>query len=284
MIYGICGNLGGGKTYNALLLAFAIASDDSKIIVTNIRINTFELYSWLHAKALENPKIRRKYTRWAAMVRQGCIYYESDVLRMMRYRNAVVILDEATVFLSSKLMTGNNYRTYAPLIADLLQSRKADQSHLIWIAQHYERVAQEIRDVTNYYYHAINLGPIQFRVRFKGYYYRQWLAEPTFKRWLKGMDQYLFQRWDARVFKIYETHERLDGHEAEHAHAAKDLLLVERGELPNTLGVVHQVDLGVLAPVEEAPARAPAPPPGGPPGVRRGAGARGGSKASRWSA
>lgn len=213
MILGIEGGIGAGKTHTALEEVFAMMNENRKALVTNIDIDTAVAWRWCLDRGL--------YTT-AATIRNGRIFYTRDIVSMLRYRDAVVLVDEAGVNLASKMFMGREYKVIQPFIADLLQSRKGG-TDLVYIAQDAEDVATELRTVTNQIIHVIGVtSSYKFITWFPRLAWKRWKEAGTFKLFMKGQMKMKLRRIDTDLFRVYNTLERLDG------KPALDLAEIER--------------------------------------------------------
>jgi hypothetical protein len=196
------GKLGAGKTHSAVEKALRWCEDREKVLVTNADIN-IEAVEW-YAHKHKMPFVER-------MARTGQIFQSKDIKTLLGYKRAVVLLDEAGIFVAGKVMQGRGYKDFQGLIADLLLLRKSN-SDLIWVCQVFADVAHEIRGVTEMFYHCIGVfGRYKVVAGYDAYGYERFLVAPTFRNWFKLSLEIKIEKFNQDVFICYQTLERLDG-------------------------------------------------------------------------
>lgn len=217
MITSIVGKIGSGKSHKQLSYALQQVNDKRKRLVTNFGLNFAEL------------------RRYAALTKQGWIAHLIDTNQiaiidsaesiedLLIYRNSVVCLDEAGIFLNARQFA----QTPKRLLMDLAQSRKFG-CDLIYAAQFDEQVDKQVRMLTQYYIHCDSITAYDKALRrpkllFKKYSYfdadtyllwagsakarssliRTWLA--AFKTEFQAVT-----RADKQLFKCFDSFSRLE--------------------------------------------------------------------------
>lgn len=201
MILSFGGHLGAGKTLTALEDAFALSERYKRPIVTNIQLSPDGILDYCEYK---------KY-RWLwRAVWQSRLYRIPDAESCLDISNAIVVLDEAGIFLNTRKMVGNGWKKFERFFSNLILSRKASVT-FIWLAQRHEHVDKQIRDLTQHYFHCTKLGNLRCVSQFDSFNYERWLAQPTIKNYLRGVAP--FPRvgpYPSRMFGVYDTTDRLD--------------------------------------------------------------------------
>lgn len=143
-ITGIVGEMGSGKSFISLLIAFKVAENYQYTIQTNFALDAHGLYDYFRASG---------YTWLLHCLLNNEIYVKpvskgNKILleKWMSRRRCLYILDEAGIFLNAR-----RFATTSPqFLADLAQIRH-DGRKLFWIAQYSDQVDKQLRSLTQSY-------------------------------------------------------------------------------------------------------------------------------------
>lgn len=209
MIVSYCGLLGHGKTHSLTEAALQLCEETNKDLVTNVKLDMAELEKWCYSKRL---------FRVARKVARDRVFHDTDLNRMFSFERCVVMVDELGIFANSRKLL-NSWEDFERFMFDLVLSRKAGIDFL-WTAQDHEMVDKNIRRLTNFYWHTFRwfgkdlmLGKnrdIKFLTRFDAGGYAKWSQDMCRQLWWKHKLEYRFRFFDASLFKVYNTLERLD--------------------------------------------------------------------------
>ena len=206
MIYAYDGLPGAGKSYGMLLQACQIANDEKKsVLVTNQRLNTEGMAEMCH---------RRRWNHAAWLARRGRVVFEAEAKDLCRYRNSVVMVDEAGVFFDARGWAETKKK--APnLTADLCQTRKGGVD-IVWSAQCFEQVDLSFRYLTNWYFWCRALANV-------GFWYRWMFSPQSYPRVRAGSAKPMkhnvggpfpaFGMFQSDVFRAFDSFARLDNRE-----------------------------------------------------------------------
>lgn len=224
MILSFGGHLGSGKTLTALEDSFRLCERFKRPLVTNIALNPEGILQYAEAKGYK--------WLWRAAW-QSRLYRIPDAESCLDISNAIVVLDEAGIFLNSRKMVGNGWKKFERFFSNLILSRKASVT-FIWIAQRHEHVDKQIRDLTQHYFHCTNINQVRVVSQFDSFCYERWLTQPTVKNYLRGVAPFpRVGRYDPRLFTCYDTTDRLDSSQV--------------AELPIVSAYAQQVELSSAA-------------------------------------
>jgi len=143
-IIAFVGKQGAGKSYLMVKECLKRANKQRKFIVTNQPLNLPYMAAW--------AKARRLHWLHYLATSGGIVQVPNDggmLERILSFRNAVIMLDEAQVFLNRRFTN----ELPKQFLIDIAQQRKI-ANDLLWCAQDYERVDQNIRSMTQVVYEA----------------------------------------------------------------------------------------------------------------------------------
>jgi hypothetical protein len=262
MIISIAGNLGAGKSHTGVEVWLNMLHVSGKFPVTNMAMDLNAMYRYC---------IKKRYYRLASKVRRRQVFYCTDLKQMLRLEGSIVLADEFGIFANARAFAGDAWKENQGFIYDLVQTRKSGVD-IIWIAQHHEMVAKDMRRLTNQYYHMSNfLGRFKICNVFKGAGYEKYLDNPSFKTWFKNVLGGYIKPFDPDMFAIYNTLERPDKTEAIKLHAVTafghgvdvdDIEAVRAfGDAPPAVDFRNIGDMIQVAPYVEKTTPVVAPPP-----------------------
>ena len=258
-IIGILGAIGSGKSHSQLKYGLMYADKREKQIVANFALNIKAIYQYaclpnyidslfgetrweleklLHVfkssldvifgKKPKKYRVKKPLLPWV----KKCIEEGKGIswlinpkdLQALMIPEAVILLDEAGVFLNSREFA----KTPRELLADLAMSRK-DGCDLIWCAQFDEQIDRQMRYLTQYFWHCTGTTIWDKKMRrprlifkcchvFDATTYVQWVRNPkAMSNQIKTRFAYAITTYsgplskaDVQLFKCFDSFSRLD--------------------------------------------------------------------------
>lgn len=207
MIYAFIGLPGSGKSYSLIEYGFQLAEKQKRHIVTNYVLDEAEAYKYC----------RKRGMHWLAhQFRLGKWQFDTRPHKMLGYANAVVMLDEAGIFLNSR----NWADIPKEFIVNVCQQRKIG-TDLLWTAQSDEMADANLRRLTNFYIlvnsiggKELKLGPLRwfwgglhFRRMFDPFGLQRFRTDGKLWKHTLGVK---VSRFDPEVFKVFDSFVRLE--------------------------------------------------------------------------
>lgn len=157
-IYGICGDIGSGKSFYQLRFALDMCNKRQKRLLTNFGLNVPEIkkyaammgYGWVMWLCEQGQIATVNLGESAdAGAKKPLSYFLNPEL----YSDSIALLDEAGIFLNSR----DYSKTPKSLLQDLAQSRKSGID-LIYCSQNDKQVDLQFRMLTQFFVHCAGLS------------------------------------------------------------------------------------------------------------------------------
>lgn len=233
-LFGVFGKIGSGKSYKGTEQALLLAHEEKKNIIANYPINLDALWLYAIINKLDNiidilnlpGSIQffdlsqdEKNKKIAKELRQEFI---SNSAKMFDSYNAVIIIDEAGIFLNSR----NWQNTDMSILQRLCQSRKRS-NHAFIISQSPEQIDVQLRGLLQYYLICSattrrgNDGNIYMVLQnckmFEQDTYQKWKNSKHSSNPIKTRMSYTLKNWagplmcnQLPLFSIYNSYDELD--------------------------------------------------------------------------
>lgn len=195
------GKQGEGKSYFMVRDGLKRANREKKFIITNQKLNLDNIVRYAH----------RKRMHWLGYIAaNGYVIYipnnepERMLQEILSYENAVVMLDEAQVFLNKR------FTATVPMhwLINVAQQRKVGND-LLWCAQDYDRVELNIRSQTQIVYECLRAARLGIALGYEDRMYER-IRGGAQIRWQRAVSAVKWTIYGKEIGELYDSYVRLE--------------------------------------------------------------------------